>query len=131
MKRLLTILLLVVFTIPAFAQRTDSVTVSRQELDEFFTNVDSLQAQNRLLQQLIQNLRAQILTLELVQAQDSTLIQYRDKQIDLLEQEIKIHEARVLRISNRSWTESKFLWFSIGVGTIFVTSAILRNVDNL
>ena len=116
----------------AFAQEadtTETTTIPTEELQQFFADVDSLQAENADYRELLTLRRMEIMKLEFVVSQDSLLFTYKDRRISLLEDEIKLHTDYIARINKRSWRNSKVLWFATGAMTIYVSSIVLNNIN--
>lgn len=107
----------------------DSVTVSRVEFRQFLASVDTLQAENRDLKNLLEIRKLEIRKLDFIVEQDSILISYKDRRIQLLEDEVKIHTDYIARLERRSWRNSKALWFLSGVATVYVSSIVLDNAQ--
>lgn len=107
----------------------DSVTISRVEFQRFMASVDTIQAENKDLKDLLEIRKMEIRKLDFIIEQDSILVAYKDRRIQLLEEEVKIHTDYIARLNRRSWRNSKVLWFMSGIATVYVSSIVLDNAQ--
>lgn len=118
MKALIIILL---FPICLFAQ--DTVNIPQQELDEFFSALDTLEQQDSIKSILIKDLEFQIINYKTLANQDSTLLLYHRQEIGLLNDQIKLYDDR-LKVVDK-WYNKRWVGTLIGVvGTIAVIHVI-------
>jgi hypothetical protein len=126
MKNFLLVLLLCA-SINVFSQtENDSVLISKTELNEVFNAIDTLVYQDSLNTILIKDLKIQISNYQLLGNQDSLLLMYNNRQIDFLNQEIKLYDDR-LKVVDK-WYKKPWVGFIIGVATVTTSSWIVKNV---
>ena len=88
MKKILLVLLLMV-SINCFSQtESDSVLIPRVELDEVFNAIDTLMEQDSIKDVLISDLKLQIENYRALSRQDSLILLYNTRHIELLNTEI-------------------------------------------
>ena len=88
-------LLLFTFFINVEIFSQDTVKIPQQELEEFFSALDTLEYQDSINIILIKELESQILNYELLSKQDSLLIEFQKQQFYLQKQQIELHLDRL------------------------------------
>lgn len=121
MKQLLVALFLGVSSI-VYSQ--DTLRIPAVELEEFFLALDTLRTQDSLKTILITQLEEEIKLHELLAKQDSTIILYKDQEIQLLNEQINLYIDRLDKVDkwyNRPW---------IGVAGGFIgTIVLIHTID--
>lgn len=125
MKKFLVILLFI--PIKGYSQ-SDSIVIPRYELIEVFSAIDTLLYKDSIKNVLIHNLNSQIKNYELLSKNDSLLISYKDRQIEILNREISLYNSRVNRIDK--WYNRPWINFLSGCATMTLSSWILKNISN-
>jgi hypothetical protein len=121
------LVLLLGLSLNVFSQtEKDSVLISRVELEEVFKAIDTLTTQDSIKNVLISDLKLQIKNYELLSKQDSTLLLYNHRQIEFLNQEIKLYDDRLKHVDK--WYKKPWVGFIIGVATITTSSWIVSNI---
>ena len=103
MRQLLLTLLLGVSSI-CYSQ--DTLRIPAVELEEFFLALDTLHTQDSIKTVLISDLEAEIILYSKLAQQDSLIIAYKNKEIELLNEEIDLYIYRLDRVDkwyNRPW----------------------------
>ena len=103
MKQLLLALLLGVSSI-CYSQ--DTLRIPAEELEEFFLALDTLRTQDSIKTILISDLEAEIILYSKLAQQDSLIIAYKNKEIELLNEEIDLYIYRLDKVDkwyNRPW----------------------------
>jgi hypothetical protein len=133
MKRLAIIFTILLFSCTSYSQvvndslvNNDSTTISNTELQKVFSAIDTLVYQDSLKTVLIRDLELQIRNYEFLSSQDSLLLNYRDRQINILNEEILLYDKR-LKKTNK-WYNKPWVGFIGGVATITLSSWIVKNV---
>jgi hypothetical protein len=121
------LVLLLGLSLNVFSQtESDSVLIPRVELEEVFKAIDTLTTQDSIKTVLISDLKLQIKNYELLARQDSTLLLYNHRQIEFLNQEIKLYDDRLKHVDK--WYKKPWVGFVIGVATITTSSWIVSNI---
>jgi len=121
------LVLLLGLSINVFSQtESDSVLIPRTELVKVFNAIDTLTTQDSIKTLLISELKFQIKNYELLSNQDSTLLMYNSRQINLLNQEINLYDDRLKQVDK--WYKKPWVGFIIGVATISTSSWIVSNI---
>ena len=116
MKHLLVILLLGISSI-CYSQ--DTLLIPTEELEEFFLSLDTLRFQDSIKTVLISNLEAEIILYNNLSNQDSLIIDYKNQEIELLNEQINLYIDRLDQVDkwyNKPW---------VGVTGGFVGTLIL------
>lgn len=106
----------------------DTILIPSNELEEFFLAIDTLKMQDSIKTVLISDLKVQIKNYETLSMQDSIIIGFKDKQIGLLNEQIKLYDDRLKKVDK--WYNKPWVGFVIGVVTITTSSWIVHNVAN-
>jgi len=121
MKQLLTALLLGVSSI-CYSQ--DTLRIPQTELEEFFLALDALNAQDSIKTILISDLEAEIILYSKLAQQDSLIIAYKNKEIELLNERITLYDERLNQI------DKLYNKPSVGaVGGFLGTILLIRVID--
>ena len=121
MKQLLLALLLGVSSI-CYSQ--DTLRIPQAELEEFFLALDTLNTQDSIKTVLISDLEAEIILYNRLSQQDSLIIAYKNKEIELLNERIILYDERLKQIDK--WYNKP----SVGVAGGFLgTILLIRVID--
>ena len=121
MKQLLLALLLGVSSI-CYSQ--DTLRIPSEELEEFFLALDTLRTQDSIKTILISDLEAEIILYSKLTQQDSLIIAYKNKEIELLNERIVLYDERLNQIDK--WYNKP----SIGLAGGFIGTLILVKVTS-
>jgi len=121
MKQLLLALLLGVSSI-CYSQ--DTLRIPQTELEEFFLALDTLRTQDSIKTVLISDLEAEIILYSKLAQQDSLIIAYKNKEIELLNERIVLYDERLNQIDK--WYNKP----SIGLAGGFIGTLILVKVTS-
>ena len=121
MKQLLLALLLGVSSI-CYSQ--DTLRIPQTELEEFFLALDTLRTQDSIKTILISDLEAEIVLFGKLAQQDSLIIAYKNKEIELLNERIILYDKRLNQINK--WYNKP----SIGLAGGFIGTLILVKVTS-
>lgn len=120
MKQLLITLLLGVSSI-CYSQ--DTLRIPAVELEEFFLALDTLRTQDSIKTILISDLEAEIILFEKISQQDSLIIAYKNKEIELLNERIILYDERLNQVDK--WYNKPIVGVTGGfLGTIVLIRAI-------
>jgi len=121
MKQLLLALLLGVSSI-CYSQ--DTLRIPQTELEEFFLALDTLRTQDSIKTVLISDLETEIILYSKLAQQDSLIIAYKNKEIELLNERIILYDERLNQIDK--WYNKP----SIGLAGGFIGTLILVKVTS-
>ena len=122
-KFLLIFFLLLFFSTTGIAQpQPDSVCFSYEEVQNMANNVKTLQKNLDLEKQENEKLNQIIMEYETVLRQDSLIMRYRERQIELFNEEIALYKRK-----NSFW-KSETWGFIEGVGLVVISSFVLSNI---
>ena len=121
MKKLI-FLLAMVAGLTATAQ--DTIKVAQQDIDEIISAMDTLVQQDSVNNVLILQLKSQILNYEMLAKKDSLILDYRNTEIELLNDRLLIYEDRLDKVD--VWYEKR--WFGILTG-VLGTVGIIHVLD--
>jgi hypothetical protein len=121
MKQLLLALLIGVSSI-CYSQ--DTLRIPQTELEEFFLALDTLRTQDSIKTVLISDLEAEIILYSKLAQQDSLIIAYKNKEIELLNERIVLYDERLNQIDK--WYNKP----SIGLAGGFIGTLILVKVTS-
>jgi hypothetical protein len=120
MKYLLTILLL---CISGFYFSQDTLHIPTVELDEFFLALDTLEVQDSIKTILIEQLENEIIFYDRLTTQDSLIISYKNQEIILLNEQIKLHLDHLNQVDK--WYKKPWVGFTGGfLGTLLLIHTI-------
>ena len=104
----------------------DSTTISNAELEKVFDAIDTLIYQDSVKTVLIRDMEYQIRNYEFLSSQDSLLLNYKNKQINILNEEIVLYDNRLKKVDK--WYNKPWVGFVAGCATITLSSWIVKNV---
>ena len=120
MKQLLLALLLGVSSI-CYSQ--DTLRIPTEELEEFFLALDTLQTQDSVKTLLITDLEAEIILYSKLAQQDSLIIAYKSKEIELLRERVILYDERLNQVNK--WYNKPIIGVTGGfLGTLVLIRAI-------
>jgi len=120
MKQLLLTLLLGVSGI-CYSQ--DTLRIPTEELEEFFLALDTLQTQDSIKTILISDLETEIILYSKLAQQDSLIIAYKSKEIELLRERVILYDERLNQINK--WYNKPIVGITGGfLGTLILIRAI-------
>ena len=120
MKQLLLALLLGVSSI-YYSQ--DTLRIPTEELEEFFLALDTLQTQDSVKTLLITDLEAEIILYSKLAQQDSLIIAYKSKEIELLRERVILYDERLNQVNK--WYNKPIIGVTGGfLGTLVLIRAI-------
>lgn len=127
MKNLLIILSLL-FSVNLYSQVSqDSISISKTDLDEVFLAIDTLKQQDSIKSVLISDLNLQLSNYKTLSMQDSTIINFKNVQIGLLNEQIQLYDDRLKKVDK--WYNKPWVGFIAGCATITLSSWIVHNVS--
>ena len=120
MKQLLLALLLGVSSI-CYSQ--DTLRIPTEELEEFFLALDTLQTQDSVKTLLITDLEAEIILCSKLAQQDSLIIAYKNKEIELLRERVILYDERLNQVNK--WYNKPIVGVTGGfLGTLILIKTI-------
>ena len=120
MKQLLLTLLLGVSSI-CYSQ--DTLRIPTEELEEFFLALDTLQTQDSVKTILISDLESEIILYSKLAQQDSLIIAYKSKEIELLRERVILYDERLNQVNK--WYNKPIIGVTGGfLGTLILIRAI-------
>jgi len=120
MKQLLLTLLLGVSSI-CYSQ--DTLRIPTEELEEFFLALDTLQTQDSIKATLISDLETEIILYSKLAQQDSLIIAYKNKEIELLRERVILYDERLNQVNK--WYNKPIIGVTGGfLGTLILIRAI-------
>lgn len=123
-KRIIILLLSILFIgHPLFAQEPDSVKFSYEEVKSMTRNIKELQKKEKLQRQEIKKLDQTIKAYKFIEKQDSLIITRKDKQIQLLKEEIQLYKEKDSFWNSETWG------FIKGVALVGFSSWIVSNIQ--
>ena len=126
MRNFILVLLLGV-SFSVFSQtENDSVLIPRVELERVFNSIDTLTIQDSIKTELINEFTLQLKNYEMLTNQDSILLMYQNRQINLLNTEIQVYDDRLKHVDK--WYRKPWVGFVVGVATISTSSWIVSNI---
>jgi hypothetical protein len=124
MKRLLVIL----FMSPVFAYtQVPDTCFTQQEIHDISNTLDSLWIADSINNNLISAQQTLIDSKNQLNRLDSLHIQFQNKKIELLEDNIKLYVEREKYLKPK-WYDSKIIYFSSGILTAILTSKLIVEV---
>ena len=105
MKHILLSLLMII-TFNCYSQST--VEIPQDELEEFFLAIDTLQQQDSIKTILISDLELQLKNFKLLSEQNDLIIDYRNQEITLLKDQIKLYDDRLNQVDK--WYKKTVGW---------------------
>ena len=102
----------------------DTIQMPRTELDEFFLAIDTLRDQDSIKTILIKDLEHQLTNYKTLAQHDSTLLLYRDQEIELLNEQIELYIDRLDVVDK--WYRKPWVG---AVGGVVSTIALIHVID--
>ena len=119
--RIILIFLLTFITLKSYSQ--DIIEIPQDELEEFFLAIDTLKEQDSIKTTLIIGLELQLKNYELLSNQDSLLLSYRNQEILLLKDQIKLYNNRLKQVDR--WYNKPWVGVIGGVITTLITIHVI------
>ena len=107
-----------------FSFSQDTISIPQSELNQFFQAVEDLEYKDSLKTVLIQDLEYQIKNYEFLSIQDSTLLSYKQQEIKLLNEQIKIYDDRLRKVDK--WYKKPWIGFVAGTLTTVLTIHVIN-----
>ena len=107
-----------------FSFSQDTISIPQSELNQFFEAVEDLEYQDSLKTILIQDLEYQIKNYELLSKQDSIILSYKQQEIKLLNEQIKIYDDRLKKVDK--WYKKPWIGFVAGTLTTVFTIHVIN-----
>jgi len=121
MKNLFLILILLI-TFKSYSQ--DTIKIPQNELEEFFLSVDTLKQQDSIKSILINDLEYQIKNYILLSQQDSLILNYKNKEVKILKDQIQLYNDRLNQVDK--WYKKP--WVGV-VGGVLGTLVTIHIID--
>tara|TARA_R110001592_G_scaffold312048_1_gene587087 strand:- start:261 stop:641 length:381 start_codon:yes stop_codon:yes gene_type:complete len=121
MKNLFLILILLI-TFKSYSQ--DTIKIPQNELEEFFLSVDTLKQQDSIKSILINDLEYQIKNYILLSQQDSLILNYKNKEVKILKDQIQLYNDRLNQVDK--WYKKP--WVGV-VGGVLGTLVTIHVID--
>ena len=99
------------------------VEIPQSELEEFFLAIDTLEQQDSIKAALINDLEFQIMNYKLLTHQDSLILNYKNQEIDLLMNQIKLYDDRLNQVDK--WYKKPWVGIVGGVVGTLVTIHVI------
>ena len=107
-----------------FSFSQDTISIPQNELNQFIEAVEDLEHQDSLKTILIQDLEYQIKNYEFLSKQDSTILSYKQQEIKLLNEQIKIYDDRLKKVDK--WYKKPWIGFVAGTLTTVLTIHVIN-----
>ena len=120
MKNLILIILSLI-TFNCYSQEV--VEIPQSELEEFFLAIDTLEQQDSIKAALISDLEFQIRNYKLLTHQDSIILNFKNQEIDLLIDQIKLYDDRLNQVDK--WYKKPWVGVVGGVVGTLITIHII------
>ena len=114
-------LLLVLITLKGYSQ--DTIQIPQEELNNFLLSVDTLKEQDSIKTVLISDLELQLKNYNLLSNQDSLILSYKNQEIDLLINQIKLYDDRLKQVDK--WYKKPWIGIVSGVITTLITIHVI------
>ena len=124
MKQLIFILL---FPITVFRQTVSDTCFTEQQIHDISETLDELYYQDSVNNALITQQEAVIEKQDELLRLDSLQLEYKQQQINLLEENIDLYVKQQKRLQPK-WYNHKFIWFSAGILTTVLTGKFIVEV---
>ena len=116
--------LLLLCMLPSMLVAQDTVKVAQEDLNSFFLAIDTLREQDSIKTKLINDLENQIVNYQLLSKKDSTLLLFKDQEVDLLNKRIVLYDERLKMVDK--WYNKPWVGF---VGGIASTVLMIHVID--
>tara|TARA_A100001201_G_scaffold132554_1_gene119196 strand:- start:648 stop:998 length:351 start_codon:yes stop_codon:yes gene_type:complete len=110
--------------LPSMLVAQDTVKVAQEDLNSFFLAIDTLREQDSIKTKLINDLENQIVNYQLLSKKDSTLLLFKDQEVDLLNKRIVLYDERLKMVDK--WYNKPWVGF---VGGIASTVLMIHVID--
>jgi|TARA_B100001778_G_scaffold321743_1_gene313411 Ca2+/Na+ antiporter len=118
------ILFICVFMTMSLSAQEKIVEIPENELEEFFLAIDTLKAQDSLKTILIKDLELQVENFTLLSKQDSLILDFKNQEIFLLNEQIKLYDNRLNQVDK--WYKKP--WVGV-VGGVLGTLVTIHVID--
>jgi len=117
------LLLTLILGISSICYSQDTLQIPQVELEEFFLALDTLRTQDSIKTILISNLEAEIILYSKLAQQDSLIVAYKNKEIELLNERIVLYDERLNQVDK--WYNRPSVGIAAGfLGTIILIQAL-------
>ena len=116
MDRLIYVLLISLVSLTSLAQ--DTICIPQSEIDEIISVMDTLVEQDSINNVLIKQYEVLIGDYEALAKQDSLILAFRDKEVYLYSEQIKLYEKKI-KVIDKWWNRRPF-GFILGIATTVV-----------
>ena len=116
------ILLILIFW-SNFSFSQDTIRIPESELNKFFTALDELREQDSIKTVLIKDLEYQIFNYKLLEVKDSLILDYKNEEIGLLNEQIELYDKRLKQVDK--WWKKPWVGYITGVASTIITIHIL------
>ena len=117
------LLLTLILGISSICYSQDTLQIPQVELEEFFLALDTLRTQDSIKTVLISNLEAEIILYSKLAQQDSLIVAYKNKEIELLNERIVLYDERLNQVDK--WYNRPSVGIAAGfLGTIILIQAL-------
>ncbi len=120
MKNLILVILSFI-TFNCYSQ--EIIEIPQNELEEFFLAIDTLEQQDSIKAALISDLEFQIRNYKLLTHQDSIILNFKNQEIDLLIDQIKLYDDRLNQVDK--WYKKPWVGVVGGVVGTLITIHII------
>jgi hypothetical protein len=124
MKKLLIIILLLLLASTISYAQEDTIKVPQAELDEIIATIDILIEQDSINTAIIKEQTSQILLHETLAKQDSLLLSFKNQEIVLYSEQLKLYEQKIKVIDK--WYNTRAFGFILGVTS---TILLIHSID--
>ena len=112
------IMFIVACIIPKNASAQDTIQVPQVELDDIIATMDTLIEQDSSNNLIIEQQTTQLINYYTLAKQDSMLLSFKSKEVQLLSEQIKLYEQRIKVIDK--WYNRRPFGFILGITTTVV-----------
>ena len=119
--RYLFLILTLLITLKSYSQ--DTVKIPQDELEEFFLAVDTLKQQDSIKSVLISDLEYQIKNYTLLSQQDSLILNYKEEEILILQDQIILHLNMLDQVDK--WYKKPWVGFAGGLVSTLITIRVI------
>tara|TARA_R110001592_G_scaffold27726_1_gene102156 strand:- start:2018 stop:2398 length:381 start_codon:yes stop_codon:yes gene_type:complete len=119
--RNLILIILSFITLNCYSQ--EIVEIPQDELEEFFQAIDTLKQQDSIKTILISDLDLQLKNFKLLSTQDSLILNYRNQEISILKDQIKLYDGRLKQVDK--WYNKPWIGVASGIIGTLVTIHII------
>ena len=116
MNKLIYLLMISLVSLTSLAQ--DTIRIPQSEIDEIISTMDTLVEQDSINNALIKQYEILIGDYEALVKQDSLILSFRDKEVYLYSEQIKLYEKKIKVIDK--WYNRRPFGFILGIATSVV-----------